>query len=218
MQRQGQSKIILLIMGTAIVLAAVLSLAVSNIRNRPPATGTGEQVLVAGQPITLRRNPAMTVRISNPEQPPIQPPPPVATFTPTVPPPEPATPTPPGPQTVPTFTPTSPPPVSVNSVILVPYTVKQQDTLYNITTQLVTSIALMAEYGISQSSLDPNVTIQVPVGNPAFCPNLRPYAVGEDDNVFRISQKMNTTKEEIQRLNNLDANFSIQAGQILCVP
>lgn len=232
MGRQAQSTVILLIMGTAIVFAAVIALAASNVRNRQQqqtSINEGPIVTVNGQPITLRTNPGLAVRIVRPE-PEVVVEQPVVVENPT---PEPPTsePQPTAEQTqaevVPTFTPVPQPQptqapaavvTSAEPVIFSNYTVQQGDTLYRITTQLATSIALMAEYGIAQDSLVPNTTISVPVGNPAFCPGRRPYAVGEGESIFRISQLYNTTKEDLQAINGLDANFSIDAGQIICVP
>ena len=187
-------------MGAAIVLAAVLSLAVSSLRNRPDEPELpvgGEVVMINNQPITLRRNPALTVQLAPPEVPTA---PVIENEQPTTEPatavPEPtATPEPENNTVVdPTATPVPAQP-TVNAVILESYVVQAGDTLYRITTQKATSIALMAEYGISQDSLSPGETISVPVGNPAFCPGRRPYAVGEDETVFSIAQKTNTTKK-----------------------
>ncbi len=230
MTRGNQSTIILFIMGSAIVLAAVLSLAVSS-RNRPETPvlpNVGEQVIINGQPITLRRNPDLTVVLVPPQPVVVQPQPEAVQPTPegavVV---EPATPVPaptdtPVPPAVviqaPTNTPVPAPAVNTEPVITVPYTVQAGDTLYGITTQRATSIALMAQYGISQDSLSPGVTISLPVGNPAFCPGRRPYAVGEGETIFAISQKTNISKEDLQSINGLGADFAIKAGQILCVP
>lgn len=224
MGRQAQSTVILLIMGTAIVFAAVIALAVSNVRNRQQAATINDPVsiTVGGQPIVLRTNPALAVRIVRPEPEVIVQPVVVEEV-------EPASPTPPPAATnvevVPTFTPAptvqptqAPAAASVEPVVLSSYIVQQGDTMYRITTQLATSIALMAEYGIAQDHLVPGETLSIPIGNPAFCPGRRPYAIGEGETIFRISQLYNTTKEELQRINNLDANYSIRAGQIICVP
>lgn len=228
MARQAQSTVILLIMGTAIVFAAVIALAVSNVRNRQQATTINDPVSVnvGGQPITLRTNPGLAVRIvrAEPEvvlQPTVvetapepQAPAPVPTETPSV----------PAAEVVATFTPVPVQPTqvpavaAVEPVIFSPYTVQQGDTLYRITTKLATSITLMAEHGIAHDHLVPGETLNIPVGNPAYCPNGRPYAVGEGETIYRISQLYNTTKENLQAINNLDANFSIAAGQIICVP
>ena len=227
MTRGNQSTIILFIMGAAIVLAAVLSLVVSTIRNRPDEPAllpTGEQVTITNQPITLRRNPNLTVIIVPPEEAAAVPEPTVAEVSQPEGGAEPATPAP-----LPTETPQQPAAIvttltplpaqpAVNPVIEEPYVVQAGDTLYRITTLKATSITLMAQHGIAQDHLNPGETISIPIGNPAYCPGRRPYAVGEGETIFAISQKTNTTKEDLQAINQLDANFAIKAAQILCVP
>ncbi|MEM7330975.1 MAG: LysM peptidoglycan-binding domain-containing protein [Chloroflexota bacterium] len=231
MTRGKQSQLIIFIMGSAIVLAAVLALAVSsgNIRQVEPEQPTlPEQVLVNGQPITLRRNPALTVLLVQPD-PNAQPPPVVnVQIQPT---PEPSQPeqatavpapteAPAQPTAVPqgaTNTPAPPPPAAVAPVITINYVVQGGDTLYRITTIRATSIALMAQYGIAQDHLTPGDTISLPIGNPDYCPGRRPYAVGEGETIYAISQKTNTSQEDLQSINQLGPEFRIQAGQILCV-
>lgn len=226
MTRGNQTTIILFVMGLAIVLAAILTLAISTARNRPQAQpDVPEVVTINGQPITLRRNPELTVQLAPPEiaqpnqviiieneepaptaPPPTNPPPPTDTPVPTE-----------NNVVVPTNTPV--PVVSaVNPVILIPYVVQDGDTLFSIRTNRATSIALMAEYGIAQDNIVPGTTIDLPVGNPEYCPGRRPYAVAEGETVFAISRKVNSTTQDLQAINNLGPDFAIQAGQILCVP
>ncbi|MCA9953309.1 MAG: LysM peptidoglycan-binding domain-containing protein [Ardenticatenaceae bacterium] len=108
---------------------------------------------------------------------------------------------------------------TANKIIFQPYTVQQGDTLYSLSQAFVTSIALMAENGISQTSLVPGTTINIPVGNPEYCSGRgRPYAVGEGDTAYNISQRYNTTPQTIQSLNGLDANYTINIADIICVP
>ena len=107
---------------------------------------------------------------------------------------------------------------AVDSIIYQGYTVQENDSLYNITRQLNTSITLMAVKGVDQDDLVAGTVIQVPVGNPAYCPGLQPYAVGEGDTVFSIAQRRNTTPENLQAINKLDANYTIFSGTIICVP
>ena len=107
---------------------------------------------------------------------------------------------------------------SVDPIIYQSYTVQANDTLYNITRQFNTSVTLMAVKGISQDDLAPGTVIQVPVGNPAYCPGLQPYAIAEGDTIFSIAQRRNTTKETLRTINNLDANYTIYSGTIICVP
>lgn len=106
----------------------------------------------------------------------------------------------------------------VAPVIFRDYTVQATDSLYNITRQLDTSITLMAVHGIDQTNLVQGTVIRVPVGNPEYCPGLRPYAIGEGDTVFAIATRRNTTVENIRGINGLNADYDIKAGEILCVP
>jgi LysM repeat protein len=106
----------------------------------------------------------------------------------------------------------------VSPVIFRDYTVQANDTLYNITRQLDTSITLMAVHGIDQDDLVEGAVISVPVGNPDYCPGLRPYAIGEGDTIFAIATRRNTTIENLRAINNLNAEYAIKAGEILCVP
>jgi LysM repeat protein len=96
--------------------------------------------------------------------------------------------------------------------------VQAGDTLYGIAKARVTSITLMARHGIAQDNLTPGNVIQIPVGNPAYCPGRRPYAVGEGDTAFGIARKFGTTAENIRSINGLDANYTIYAASIICVP
>ena len=122
------------------------------------------------------------------------------------------------PTEVPPATAVPPNPV-VEKIIYTNYLVAQGDTLYSIAQRMDTSIALMAERDISQSSISPGQTIQLPIGNPAFCDGRgRPYAIGEGDTVFNIGQRFNTTPEDLQTRNGLDDNYSIKVADIICVP
>ena len=77
----------------------------------------------------------------------------------------------------------------------------------------------MAEYGISQTSLVPGQVIRLPLGNPDYCAGKgRPYAVGEGDTAFNIGQRFNTTPENLQALNGLDASYTVRTADIICVP
>ena len=119
-------------------------MAVSNINNRPDGPVGTEQVIINGQPITLRRNPDLTVRLVPVEVVPTEPPPPPPENN-EEPAAEPATPeaidtvtpVPAEAEEQPTNTPEAavPTAVPVPSVIKVAYTVQQGDTLYKITTQ-----------------------------------------------------------------------------------
>ncbi|MCB8946324.1 MAG: LysM peptidoglycan-binding domain-containing protein [Ardenticatenaceae bacterium] len=107
---------------------------------------------------------------------------------------------------------------TVDAIIYQSYVVQANDSLYNITRQLNTSITLMAVKGIDQEDLVAGQTIQVPIGNPAYCPGLSPYAVAEGDTIFSIAQRRNTTPDNLRTINTLDANYTIYSGTIICVP
>jgi LysM repeat protein len=107
---------------------------------------------------------------------------------------------------------------SGEKVIFQSYTVGDNDSLYNITRQMATSITLMAVHGISQDDLITGQVMQVPVGNPAYCPGYFPYAVGEGETVFGIAQKRSTTADNIKAINRLGDDYKILAGDVICVP
>ena len=91
--------------------------------------------------------------------------------------------------------------------------------MYSISNRMDTAITLMADNGISQDDIVPGQTIRLPVGNPEFCTGRgRPYAVGEGDTAFNVSQRYNTTPQNLQSLNDLDGNYTIKIADIICVP
>lgn len=110
------------------------------------------------------------------------------------------------------------PVVTAVPVIFQPYTVQPGDTLYSITQRLDTSIALLSEYGISQDDVQPGTIINMPVGNPEYCPGRRPYAVGEGDTAFNVAHRLNTTPEELKAINNLGDDYVLYLATIICVP
>ncbi|MDX1613786.1 MAG: LysM peptidoglycan-binding domain-containing protein [Candidatus Promineifilaceae bacterium] len=115
--------------------------------------------------------------------------------------------------------PTQPPPTPVpEPVIFIDYVVQGSDSLYSIAESQNSSIELMALHGIDDENLQPGATLRLPVANPAYCSGLRPYVVRDKDTAFRIAQQFSTTAEEIARLNNLDASYTIFVTQVLCVP
>ncbi len=122
---------------------------------------------------------------------------------------------------LPTETPIPPTPVPTpvpEKVILIQYQVQANDSLYSIAQRVDTSIALMASRGISADSLIPGNTIELPVGNPAYCPGRQPYAVGEGDTAFSIARRFGITAADLQAINGLDANFTVRVADIICVP
>jgi LysM repeat protein len=126
----------------------------------------------------------------------------------------------PSPTPLPPVLPTVPVgPSCANAIIFVDYVVQPGDTLYSISNRYVTSIALMARFGISSVNIVAGNTIRVPVGDPACCPaGFRPYVVMRGDTMFGIAQKCGTTITVLQQANNMGSSTSILETQILCVP
>ena len=213
--------IVLLMVAIAIILAAGVFLAINVIQNRnneaePEITANNFQVSVAGEQISLQVDPNQrptiidtqviddTPRTEDAPDQQIQ----EVTATPEA-------------TAVPNNEPvaTAVPPPAVEKIIFIDYTVQQGDTLYSVSNRLDTSIALMAEHGLSDTSLVPGQVIRLPLGNPDYCDGKgRPYAVGEGDTAFNIGQRFNTTPQNLQSLNGLDANFTIRTADIICVP
>jgi LysM repeat protein len=209
---------VLLMIAIAIIMAAGVFLAMNVVQNRDEATITVPAdssfvVNVGGQPIALQVDPnarpnIVDTPVDNSPRPEDVPNQQVTTATAT---PEPTA-------VSPTAVPATAVPAA-EKIIFQNYTVQQGDTLYSLSQSFATSIALMAENGISQTSLVPGQTIAIPVGNPAFCNGRgRPYAVGEGDTAFNISQRYNTTPENLQALNQLDGNYTVKIADIICVP
>ncbi|MCA9972320.1 MAG: LysM peptidoglycan-binding domain-containing protein [Anaerolineales bacterium] len=119
------------------------------------------------------------------------------------------------PQPTATFVPPTPVP---EKVILIDYIVPANASLYEVASRIDTSIALMALYGLSAEDLVPGTTIRLPIGNAAYCPGRRPYAVGEGDTAYSIGRRFGISAEQLQQINNLNADFRVDVADILCVP
>ncbi len=235
--RRTQPSIIMLVIIVTTILAVASSLVLAFIQSRSetpqevdpnaqPQDGT-QMVTVEGVPIVVNNNPndLLFLMPDIPEAAPetVQPTQPAEEIQPTQTQQEVPQPTqPPAEEQAPQPQPTPVPGGSVNAgvapVIFRDYTVQANDSLYNITRQLDTSITLMAVNSIDQSDLVEGSVIRVPVGNPDYCPGLRPYSIGEGDTVFAIATRRNTTIEILRAINNLNPEFNIKAGEILCVP
>lgn len=128
----------------------------------------------------------------------------------------------PTPIPLPTLGPTPTPPAASNcatAILFVDYVVQAGDTLYSISNRYVTSIPLMARFGISSVNIVPGNTIRVPVGDPACCPaGFKPYVVQEGDTMFGIAQACGTTISNLQAANGMGSSTSIYMTQILCIP
>lgn len=111
------------------------------------------------------------------------------------------------------------PATSTDPIIFIGYTVQGSDTLYSISSsRMDTSIALMARFNISAEDIVAGNVIQLPIGNPAYCPGSRPYAVGEGDTAYSIARRFGTNHDTLKAMNNLDANYTIRIAEIICVP
>ena len=210
----------LLMIAIAIILATGVFLAINVVQNRNREAETAVNnfpVSVGGQEISLQVDPSQRpqivdtqVTVDTPREPDLE----VVETTAT---PESA----PEATAVPLTEPqaTAVPTAVIEKIIYEDYTVQPGDTLYSISQRMDTSIALMADKGISQTSLTPGQVIKLPIGNPAYCVDKgRPYAVGEGDTAFNIGQRLNTTATNLQSINGLDANYTVKVADIICVP
>jgi LysM repeat protein len=181
-------------------------------------------VVVDGEQITLRTDPAKMVSMSGEEVNPAAPEALAPEVTPAVDAQEADS-----VQTLPTFTPTAtatPPPTSTpippapvaEPVIFVPYTVVQSDSLYSIAQQQNSSIELMAKHEISAVNIHPGTVLRLPIANPAYCPGNRAYVVRDHDVLHGIAAAFNTTKEAIAALNGINVDDTIYTTQVICIP
>lgn len=229
MQQRPQPSIIFFMIIMAIILAVGAILALSVIQNRPttPEEATGSQtILVDGIEVAVQLDPENAVQLVDapvPTQPATEP---VATQPQPSPQATPVTVEPLAEATIqpaPTATPVPLQPLPAatavpQKVLFRDYVVQPNDTLYSIARPIDISIALMAQYEISQEDIIPGNTIRLPYGNPAYCPGYRPYAVGEGDTAFNIARRFNTTANNLRAINNLDANYTVRVADIICVP
>lgn len=116
--------------------------------------------------------------------------------------------------TLPPPTPTPRPP----SVIFTNYVVVPGDTLYRLTQIFNTSIDLMARHNIAAGNMIAGNTLLIPVANPAYCPGSRPHVVRDQQTVSEIARQYGTTPQAIAAANGLDANYSVNTSQVICVP
>ncbi len=107
---------------------------------------------------------------------------------------------------------------SVDPIIYQSHIVAAGDTLYNIARRYNTGVELMAEKGISSRNLVAGNQIMVPIPNPDYCPGLVKVVVREGDTVFRIATNYNRTVEQVRAANNLNQSYTINIGQVLCIP
>jgi LysM repeat protein len=103
-------------------------------------------------------------------------------------------------------------------LMFINYVVVAGDTLYRIQEKNITSIALMAKYGISSTDIVVGNVLNLPVGNVAACNGWYPYVVLQGDTSFGISQRYGISLEQFGSVNGLDANYAIYETDIVCVP
>ncbi len=222
MRIRTDGKVILLIMLLAIILALGGALAAYYLSGRPLYPDGTYETTVDDTKVLVSSNPKRTVRIVS--TPPSQEvidnggsgsgqgggeggdPTPV-----------PVPPLDPTPVVVPTLVPT-PLPVVVDQVVFQAYTVQPGDTLYSISNKFNTTIALMARYGIDATDIVPGNVIQIPVGNPAYCPGSQPYVVRAGDTLSSIARKCGTTVETLKQLNGFGETYRLDETSVICVP
>ncbi|GIK56613.1 MAG: hypothetical protein BroJett015_22760 [Chloroflexota bacterium] len=107
---------------------------------------------------------------------------------------------------------------AIDRLIFINYQVQQGDTLFRLQSNFVTSIALMARFGISASDLVVGNVLSLPVGDPNACTPWRPYVVLRGDTAFGLSRFYGISLQELQARNGLDANYSLYETQVICVP
>lgn len=107
---------------------------------------------------------------------------------------------------------------ATDRIIFIAYQVQQGDTLFRLQSNFVTTIALMARFGISASDLVVGNVLSLPVGDPNACTPWRPYVVLRGDTAFGLSQSYGISLQELQARNGLDANYSLYETQVICVP
>jgi len=116
----------------------------------------------------------------------------------------------------PTPTPTATP--IPEQVIFLDYVVKPGDSLYSISSELNSSIELLAINGIDAGDLISGNIINVPVANSSFCPGNRAYVVRDRDTVYGIALTFNTTTDAIMAANSFPAGYFIKVTEVICVP
>ena len=97
------------------------------------------------------------------------------------------------------------------------YTVKSGDTLYSIANRYNTTVnELMSLNNLTTSVLSVGQTLKVPTST-SSANNYVEYVVKSGDSLYIISQRYNTTVDELKKLNNLSSNL-LSIGQVLKIP
>jgi LysM repeat protein len=103
-------------------------------------------------------------------------------------------------------------------VIYLDYIVRPGDSLYSISSDLNSSIELLAINGVDAGDLFAGNVIRVPVANPSFCPGSRAYVVRDRDTVYGIALTFNSTTDAIMAANSFPAGYFIKVTEVICVP
>lgn len=120
--------------------------------------------------------------------------------------------------------PTAPPPTvtpipQAACIIFTDYPVQPGDTLFGISRRHVTSITLMAQHGISSSSLVPGRVIPLPVGDPACCSGgWQPYVVEEGDTWSGIAAARGITADALMQNNGRAPGATLYLASVICTP
>lgn len=123
-------------------------------------------------------------------------------------------------QPLPSVPPPTVTPIPRNSCIaFTGHHVQSGDTLYNISRRYVTSIALMARFGISSASLIAGETISVPVGDPSCCTGgWEPYVVEERDTWSSIAATRGISTDLLLQTNGQPAGAILYLTSVICIP
>lgn len=106
----------------------------------------------------------------------------------------------------------------VEQIIFTSHTVVQGETLYSLTNTYATSIELMARYGIASDNMVPGTVLNVPIANPAYCPNMTAYIVREKETAYSIAHRFGVELTSLRSANFLNENYNINVSQVLCIP
>lgn len=222
MQKQPQSSVMLLVAILAVVLAAGTIAALTYLQSRPDAPEGTKTVVVEDVSFVIQVDPAKEVVLVDGN--------PLPVAQPIVNVEQAATEVPQEgqgnqqPEITPTETPVPPtavpPPPAVDKIIRIDYTVQPGDTLFSINeARSDTTIPMMAQYGIDAADIMPGSVIKLPIANPNYCPaEQQAYVVREGDTAYNVSRRYNTTEQNLQAINGLDANFTIKLADVICVP
>ncbi len=215
--------VLIIITISASLLAAGLFLGIPYLRGRPEFPRGKFPLVVEGNQIMVEMDPDQEVYLIGlpgevdagiggqiVSQPPTVTPAIVPTWTPV-------------PPTLPPVVPTVPPTATARPqtgcVIFTSHTVQAGQTLFSISRQYVTSIALMARHGISSTSLTPGAVLSVPVGDPSCCSGgWRPYVVESGETWFGIAQQCGITLDTLLQGNGANSSTPLFMTQVICVP